>query len=94
MVHTELVVAKLVTMGLGFLIAFRAFQGYRRYRSRPMLFVSVGFLFISFGAVVEGLLFEVAGVGIFEAGAIATATVAIGMLFVLYSLHGRLGVED
>ena len=91
MVHTELVVAKLVTMALGFLIAYQAFRGYRRYRSRPMLFVGVGFLFISFGAVIEGLLFEVVGLSIFEAGAVQTSLVAVGMLFVLYSLYGRDG---
>ena len=89
MVHEALVVAKLITMTLGFVIAYQAFLGYRRYASRPMLFVAVGFCFISFGAVIEGLLYEVVGLSIFLAGAVQTGLVAVGMLFVLYSLYGR-----
>lgn len=88
-VHVELVVAKLVTMCLGFLIAYQAYRGYRDHGSEPLLYVAVGFLFISFGAVIEGLLFDVVGLGIFTAGAVQTSIVAVGMLFVLYSLYGR-----
>ena len=92
--HTELVVAKLVTMGLGFLIAYQAYRGYREFDSRPMLYVAVGFLFISFGAVIEGILFELAGFSIVLAGTVQTAIVAVGMLFVLYSLYGRMELSD
>lgn len=88
MVHTELVVAKVVTMTLGFLIAYQAYRGYRQYGSEPMLYVAIGFLFISFGAVIEGLLFDVMGFSIFLAGTVQTSIVAVGMLFVLYSLYG------
>ncbi len=90
MVHIELVIAKLVTMGLGFLIAYKAYRGYRVYGSEPMLYVAIGFLFISIGAIVEGLLFDVLGVSIFVAGTIQTSIVALGMLFVLYSLYGKM----
>lgn len=96
MVHVELVVAKLVTMGLGFLIAHQAYRGYRVYGSRPMLFVAIGFVFISVGAIVEGLLFDVFGFSIFLAGTIQTTIVAIGMVVILYSLYGEMptGTDD
>lgn len=90
MVHIELVIAKLVTMGLGLLIAYKAYRGYRVYGSEPMLYVAIGFSFISIGAIVEGLLFDVLGVSIFVAGTIQTSIVALGMLFVLYSLYGQM----
>ena len=90
MVHLELVVAKIVTMILGFLIAYKAFVGYRTYDSEPMLYVAIGFLLISVGAVIEGLLYDVAGLSIFLAGTVQTMIVAVGMLFVLYSLYGPL----
>lgn len=90
MVHIELVIAKLVTMGLGLLIAYKAYRGYRVYGSEPMLYVAIGFSFISIGAIVEGLLFDVLGVSIFVAGTIQTSIVAVGMLFVLYSLYGQM----
>lgn len=87
--HQALVIAKLVTMGLGFLIAYQAYQGYRLHGSGPLRYVAVGFLFISVGAVIEGILFEVVGLSIFTAGAIQTTLVAVGMLAVLYSLYGQ-----
>lgn len=93
MVHYELVVAKLITMGLGFLIAHQAYRGYREYDSRPMLFVAIGFLFISIGAIIEGLLFDVFGLSIFEAGTVQTTIVAIGMIVILYSLYGQMPTQ-
>ncbi|KTG30623.1 DUF7521 family protein [Haloferax profundi] len=86
--HIELVVAKVVTMALGFLIAYQAYKGYAEYGSEPMLFVAIGFLLISVGAVIEGVLFEVVGLSLFHAGTIQTSIVALGMLSVLYSLYG------
>ena len=89
--HAELVIAKLITMGLGLLIVYEAYKGFRVYGSKPMLYVAIGFLFISVGAIIEGILFDVVGLSIFLAGTIQTGIVAIGMLVILYSLHGNLG---
>lgn len=86
--HLELVIAKLITMGLGLLIVYQAYKGYRIHRSKPMLYVAIGFLFISVGAIIEGILFDVFNLSIFVAGTIQTVIVAIGMLVILYSLHG------
>lgn len=86
--HTELIVAKLVVVTLGFLIAFQAYRSYRRGNGQPMLYVAIGFAFISLGSVIEGVLFELDVMSIYQAGAIQTGIVAIGMLFVLYSLYG------
>lgn len=94
MVHYELVVAKLVTMSLGFLIAHQAYKGYREYGSTPMLYVAIGFLFISVGAIIEGILFDVVGWSIFLAGTVQTGIVAIGMLVILYSLYGQMPTKE
>jgi hypothetical protein len=88
--HIELVIAKLITVGLGLLITYQAYKGYRTYGSEPMLYVAIGFLFISIGSVIEGVLFDVVGLSIFLAGTIQTAIVAVGMLVILYSLYGRI----
>lgn len=88
--HIELVIAKLVTVGLGLLITYQAYRGYRTYGTGPMLYVAIGFLFISIGSVIEGILFDVVGLSIFLAGTIQTAIVAVGMLVILYSLYGRI----
>ncbi|MFA9517317.1 hypothetical protein ACERIT_08885 [Halopenitus sp. H-Gu1] len=88
--HIELVIAKLITVGLGLLITYQAYQGYRVHGSEPMLYVAIGFVFISVGAVIEGILFDVVGLSIFLAGTIQTAIVSMGMLVILYSLYGRM----
>ena len=87
--HPGLIVAKLVAMVLGFLIAYQAYRGYRRSNSQSMLYLAVGFAIISFGAIVEGILFDVVGLTFHNAGTVATTIVAIGMLTILYALYGR-----
>jgi len=86
--HIELVIAKIFTAVLGIAIAYQAYRGYRRTDSAPLRYVAVGFVFISIGAVLEGILFDVVGLSIFDAGTIQTAVVALGMLFILYALYG------
>ncbi|MEF8777471.1 MAG: hypothetical protein V5A36_01025 [Natronomonas sp.] len=88
--HIELVIAKLITVGLGLLITYQAYRGYSVYGSEPMLYVAAGFLFISIGAVIEGVLFDVVGLSIFLAGTIQTTIVAVGMIIILYSLYGQM----
>ena len=87
--HIGLVIAKLVTMTLGFVIAYQAYRGYRRSNGQSMLYLAIGFAIISFGAIIEGVLFDVVGLTLHNAGMVATATVALGMLTILYSLYGR-----
>lgn len=88
MMHLGLVVAKLVTLGLGLLVAGQAYRGYRRSDDPPMLYLAVGFFVISVGAIVEGVLYEL-GQSIFLAGMIQSLVVASGMVAILYSLYGR-----
>ena len=86
--HAELIIAKLVVIILGFIIAGQAYRSYRRGNGQPMLFVAIGFVFISLGAVIEGILYELEVLTIYQASAIQTGIVAVGMLFVFYSLYG------
>lgn len=87
--HIGLVIAKIVVVVLGLLIARQSYRAYLRYESRPMLYLAVGFSIISVGAVIEAVLYEVVDLSIFYAGMIQTTIVAIGMVAVLYSLYGR-----
>jgi hypothetical protein len=89
-VHVDLVVAKVITMCLGFLVAHQAYVGYRTHGSDAMLYVAIGFLVVSVGAVIEGVLFEVVGLTIYQAGTVQTSIVAAGMVVILYSLYGDL----
>lgn len=87
--HEPLIVAKLIVLGLGLVIAITAYRGYQRHGSKAMLYLAVGFVLISVGTAIEGLLFELLDLDIFLASAIQTMVAASGMLVVLYSLYGN-----
>lgn len=87
MQHVWFVTVKLFAIALGFLIAYQAYRGYQRNHARQMLYVAVGFVLISVGGVLEGLLFEVLGFSIIEAGFVATLVVVAGLLSILYALY-------
>ena len=82
-----LLAGKALTVGLGFLVALRGFQGYRRHESEPMLYLSVGFLFISVGGVMDCSFFRLVDVQTSFSGVLQTGLVAIGMVFVLVSMY-------
>lgn len=82
-----LLAGKAITVGLGFLIALRGFQAYRRHESQPMFYLSVGFLFISVGGVMDCSFFDLLQIQTALSGVIQTGLVAVGMLFVLYSMY-------
>lgn len=87
--HEPLIVGKILVMLLGFVVAYKAYVGYRRHRSTAMFYLAIGFALISIGTAIEGLLFEVVGMDIFLAGAIQTVIAALGMVTILYSLFGN-----
>lgn len=86
--HWPLVAGKLLVLLLGLLIAAKAYRGYARHGSTAMFYLAIGFVIISVGTVIEGLLFELLELEIFLASAIQTVIAAVGMLVILYSLYG------
>ncbi|MFH5802343.1 hypothetical protein [Haladaptatus sp. DYF46] len=85
--HAGLIIAKIIVIILGALIALQSYRAYKRYNNQPMLYLAIGFVTISIGAVIEGILFDLANVSIFYSGMIQSIIVIIGMGFVLYSLY-------
>lgn len=90
MIHLEFVFLKLLTMVLGLLVAAAAYRGYRRYGTRPLLHVAIGFLLISVGAALEGLLFDFTPLTLYQASLVHTAFMVTGMGAILYSVYGGL----
>lgn len=82
-----LVASDLLVVVLGLTIAYIAYTGYRRNESRPMLFVSLGFVLLVGVPAVVGSLFLVAAVGELVAGAITQASTIAGMASILYGLR-------
>ena len=87
MEHTLFVVAKLFTTALAVVIAYQAYRGYQRHRTKLLLYVAVGFALVGLGGLLEGVLFEVLLVSIFEAGFVEALVTAAGMLSILYALY-------
>jgi len=87
MEHTLFVVAKLFTTALALVIAYQAYRGYQRNRVQLLLYVAVGFALVGLGGLLEGVLFEVLRVSIFEAGLVAALVTAAGMVSILYALY-------
>lgn len=86
---TPRTVALVLTLGttvLGFAIAYIAFRGYRR-GSTPMLFVSIGFVFVfgvPFTSFIAVVLFPSAPE--YAIGIISEASRLVGLVCILYGL--------
>lgn len=76
---------------LGTLIAFLGFLVFRRYRSRLMLYISVGFGILTLGAVLEGILFEVFALPLDQAHLVESSVTLAALLTLAYSLNLRRG---
>ena len=87
MEHTLSVVAKLVTTVLALVIAAQAYRAYRRHGTELLLYVGLGFGLVGLGGLLEGVLFELLRVSIYQAGLAAALVTALGMLSILYALY-------
>lgn len=79
--------AKVVALFLGAFIVYLAYRGYRRNRSRPLLYVAVGFAMITAGTIVEGVLYVMLGSVLLAAIAAGTAVTVLGFIMILYSIY-------
>jgi len=87
MEHALFVIAKLFTTALALVIAYQAYRGYKRQRTQLLRYVAVGFALVGLGGLLEGVLFEMLRMSIFEAGFVAALVAAAGMLSILYALY-------
>lgn len=88
-IQTGLLTYELVGAALGVFIAYLAYQGYRQNRSRPMLFVSLGFalaLGVPLVATLVYLALPVTGGRVALQIATQTSEIA-GLLCIIYGLR-------
>lgn len=79
----------LVTAVLGVLIAFRAYQGYRRNASEPMRYLAIGLIFVT--ALPPLLSLSLSNLTDLEGWLIVllmSLSQIVGLLSILYSLYG------
>lgn len=84
---TAVVALKTVTLVLGGLITFFAFQAYRRTRSSPLRSLAIGFGFVTLGSFIAGVFDQFVPVPLGTALVVESLLTAIGFGVVLYSLY-------
>jgi hypothetical protein len=80
-------IMRLIALFLGAFIVYLAYRGYRRNASKPLLYVALGFAFITAGTLLEGLMFVILGSDILTAIAIGGVLTVIGFVAILYSIY-------
>lgn len=88
MIHLEFVFLKLLTMVIGLVVAYAAYCAYTRYQSRPLAYVAAGFVLISLGEGLEGLLFDFTPFTLYQASIVHSVLMVTGMALILYSIYG------
>lgn len=79
-----------LTALIGLFIAYQAYRGYRRNDSRPMLFISVGFVLavgFPFVMAVPTLLLGDAPVIVATLTVLSDVSAVVGLLCILYALR-------
>jgi hypothetical protein len=74
---------------LGLIIVYFAAKGYRKTKSGSLLYLALGFLTVTVGAVTAGVLFELLDYDIFTVEAIQAAIEVVGFLLIVYSIVGK-----
>jgi len=75
-----------VTIGLGLVISYIAYRGYRNNRNTPMLFVAAGFVLLMGGPGLLGVLYFVLPVGQTAIAVLTQVSEVAGMCSILYGL--------
>ena len=74
---------------LGFVIIYFASKSFRKTKSSAMLYLALGFLFVTIGAVAAGILFEFLLPGDLQvADAVSAASEVVGFALIVYSIVG------
>jgi hypothetical protein len=79
---------KLIIVLLGTVLVYLGFKGYRRTRSRDMIFLILGFGLITAGSVAAGILFEFLGFQLIDVEIVESVMVIIGFGSLIYSIFG------
>ncbi len=81
-------VLKLIIVLLGTILVYLGFKGYRRTKSKDMIFLSLGFALITAGSVAAGILFEFLGFELVDVSIVEAVMVIVGFGSLIYSVYG------
>ena len=79
---------KIIIVLLGSVLVYLGVKGYRKNRSKDMIFLTVGFALITAGSVAAGVLFEFLGFQLVDVDIVESAMVILGFVSLIYSIFG------
>jgi len=71
---------------LGVVVVYYATKGYRKTHSKSLAFLALGFVFVSIGAALAGLLFEFLNYDLISVEIIEAASEVVGFFLIVYSI--------
>lgn len=74
---------------MGSILTWLSIKGYLKTRKKGQLFLSIGFIFLTAGSGIEGILFEVLHFELMSSAVIEAIIVAIGFLAFIYAIYGN-----
>lgn len=80
-------IVKTVLLGLGGAIAYLAYRGWRDSGERTMLYLAGGFAVVTLAILLQGIFFELVGLGLATADLLATLVAIGGFALILWSLY-------
>ncbi len=81
-------IVKLIIVLLGTVLIYLGLKGYRRNKSKDMIFLAIGFALITAGSVAAGVLFEFLGFQLVDVDIIESVMVVFGFAALIYSIYG------
>ena len=82
-------ISRVISLILGSVIVVIAYRGYSRNKTVSMRYLSLALIFITLGTFVEGILYEIGGLGLNETHAIESFVNVIGFMLMVLSLRVR-----
>jgi len=73
---------------LGIVVIYYSQKGYRKTKSKSLLYLAFGFLFVTVGAALAGLLFEFLNYDLTLVETIEAGAEVVGFSLIVYSIVG------
>lgn len=87
--HLILQYVKIFIVIMGSVLTWLSLKGYLRSKKKGQLFLTIGFIFLTIGSGVEGLLYEIFRFDLLFSAVIESILVAIGLLAFIYAIYGN-----
>ena len=73
---------------LGLFVVYYGAKGYLRTKKKSLLFLAIGFGFVTVGAVAAGVLFELLKFSIVSVETVGAGSEVLGFMLIVYSILG------